>query len=224
MVGWTSLLVILLCKAVTLSLSCDWLRHYGHLSNASLTLVQHMGGQLTDEESPLPFPYKLYRRMKSEKVASRLAFARDSLELIAGLYRHDNRSSAAWDPAETERFLMTIDRQAHGLQSCVSTQSRNDSRLRKYYRRLVKSTLCLTGGSPASWELIRRESKLHLDHLDQLMGSVMESVAASRRRRSAASRRRSSKASRRRSAASRRRSAASRRRSAVTAKQLLFCH
>uniref|UniRef100_A0A8C3G062 Uncharacterized protein n=1 Tax=Cyclopterus lumpus TaxID=8103 RepID=A0A8C3G062_CYCLU len=177
MISWTSLLVFLLCSAVTPSLGCDWLRNYGHLSNTSLTLIQHMGGQLTDEESPVSFPYRLYQCIKSDEMESQLAFARDSLELIAGLYRHENRSSATWDTDETERFLMTIDRQTDVLKSCVS-----NSRLRRYYRRLVKSTLYRTGGSPASWELIRKESKLHLDQLDLLVGFVVDSATDSRRR------------------------------------------
>ncbi|GLD71114.1 interferon a3-like isoform X2, partial [Lates japonicus] len=63
----------------------------------------------------------------------------------------------------------------------VSTNKRADGQLRKYYRRLEKKTLYLTGGAPASWELIRKETKLHLDQLELLVASIR---AATRRRRS----------------------------------------
>ncbi|GLD57859.1 interferon a3-like isoform X2, partial [Lates japonicus] len=114
-------------------------------------------------------------------VESRLVFIRDSLELILNLYHHDNRSSVAWDTDKMDRFLMSVDRQIDGLNTCVSTNKRADGRLRKYYRRLEKKTLYLTGGAPASWELIRKETKLHLDQLELLVASIR---AATRRRRS----------------------------------------
>ncbi|XP_074513247.1 interferon a3-like isoform X1 [Sebastes fasciatus] len=186
MINWTGLLLVL-CSSLTPVLCCDWLRHYGHLSNTSLTLVQRMGGQLTEEMSPVYFPSKLYKRIKNDTVESQLVFIRTSLELIAGLYNHDNRSSVAWDTDTTERFLMTIDSQTDGLNSCVPTNRRN-IKLKKYFRRLETSTLYRTGGSAASWELIRKESKRHLEMLDVLVGFINESsaAAAGRRRRSAA--------------------------------------
>ncbi|XP_054463151.1 interferon phi 1 [Anoplopoma fimbria] len=179
MIIWTCLLAFLLCIAGTPVLCCDCLRHYGHLSNASLTLVQTMGGQLTDQESPVPFPYKLYKYIRNAKVDKQLVFIRDSLELIAGLYRHDNLSSITWDTDKTEHFLMILHRQEDELKSCVSTHSRKVSALRKYYRKLNKSTLYRTGGGPASWEIIRKETKKHLVQLDLLVGFVVESAADS---------------------------------------------
>nr|XP_046270595.1 interferon a3-like [Scatophagus argus]XP_046272377.1 interferon a3-like [Scatophagus argus] len=171
MFSWTSLLFIL-CSALTPALCCDWLSHYGHLSNTSLTLIRLMGGQLTQQESPVSFPFKLYERVHKEEVKSQLAFIRDSLELISGLYRHDNLSSVTWDTDKTDHFLMSIDRQTEELNTCVPTNRPADSKLRKYYRRLVRSTLCRTGGSPASWELIRKETKEHLQQLDLLVSSI----------------------------------------------------
>ncbi|XP_068581709.1 interferon phi 1 [Cebidichthys violaceus] len=173
MTSWTRLILVLLCSAVSPVLGCDCVRNYGRLSNTSLTLVQVMGGQLTDQESPVPFPYRFYKRVKKDEVESQVIFIRDSLELIAGLYRHDNRSSVTWDTDKTESFLMTIDRQTEDLKSCVSTHRRkNMSGLKRYYRKLEKKTLYRTGGSPESWELIRKETKLHLKHLDLLAASL----------------------------------------------------
>ncbi|XP_070779902.1 LOW QUALITY PROTEIN: interferon phi 1 [Enoplosus armatus] len=180
MFSWTGLLFIL-CT-LTPALCCDWLRHYGHVSNSSLTLIQHMGGQLTKQESPVSFPYKLYRRIQKAEVETKLVFIRDTLELISDLYRHGNLSSFTWDTDKTEHFLISIHRQTDGFNSCVSTNKSADSRLRKYYRRLATHTLYRTGGSAASWELIRKETKLHLDQLDLLVASIRASPAASRRR------------------------------------------
>ncbi|XP_042372703.1 interferon a3-like, partial [Plectropomus leopardus] len=146
MLSWAALLLVL-CSSLSSVLCCDWLSHYGHLSNTSLILLRHMGGELTRQECPVPFPYRLYERIRNSSVESQLVFIKDSLELIAGLYHHDNRSSVAWDTDKTEHFLMTIHRQMDGLSSCVSTSRLADSKLRKYYRRLETSTLYRTGGS-----------------------------------------------------------------------------
>ncbi|XP_076608558.1 interferon a3-like [Chaetodon auriga] len=181
MFSWTGLLVVL-CGALAPALCCDWLRHYRRLSNASQTLVLVMGGELTKDRSPVSFPYKLYESMYKAEVESQLVFIRDSLELISDLYHHDNLSSANWDTVKTEDFLMNIHRQTEELNGCVSTNKRADSKLGKYYRRLKRSTLSRTGGSTASWELIRKATKLHLDQLDLLVVFIRASAESSRRR------------------------------------------
>lgn len=110
------------------------------------------GGQLTEQESPVSFPYKLYSSIRkaevinqsvnqssalsatqkagfltwlslSLQVESQLVFIRDSLELISDLYLHNNRSSVTWDTDKTEHFLMSIHRQTDGLKGCVSRQT-----------------------------------------------------------------------------------------------------
>ncbi|XP_035525632.1 interferon a3-like [Morone saxatilis] len=101
---------------------------------------------------------------------SQLVFIRDSLELISDLY--DNFTSSTWDAVKTEHFLIIIHSQTHGLNSCVSTKKRADNRLRRYYKRLARCTLDRTGRSAASWELIRKETKLHLDQLHMLVASI----------------------------------------------------
>ncbi|XP_028268214.1 interferon phi 1 [Parambassis ranga] len=166
----TSLLFIL-CSVLNSALCCDWLRNYGHLNNNSQTLIKHMGGPLTEEESPVPFPYRLYELTEKAEMQSQLVFIRYSLEMISGLYRHDNLSIATWDTIKTEHFLMSIDRQIEELNHCVSTKMQPDSRLRRYYRRLAM-TLHHTGGSAASWELIRKETEHHLIQLEMLVASI----------------------------------------------------
>ncbi|XP_071319983.1 interferon a3-like isoform X2 [Trachinotus anak] len=179
MISWTGLFI--LCSVLSPALCCDWLRHYGHYSNISLTLIRLMGGQLTEEESPVSFPYKLYKHIRNTEVGSQVVFIRDSLVQISDLYRHDNLSFVTWDTDNTNRFRMSIDRQIDSLNTCVRTNKQVDNSLRNYYRRLRARTLNRTGGSPGSWELIRKETQLHLEQLDLLVNSIRPSAAASRR-------------------------------------------
>ncbi|GLD71118.1 interferon a3-like isoform X1, partial [Lates japonicus] len=117
MIGLTVL--FLLCAVLAPALCCDWLTHYSRYSNISRTLILHMGDPLTTEESKVSFPYRLYKDIRNTEVESRLVFIRDSLELILNLYHHDNRSSVAWDTDKMDRFLMSVDRQIDGLNTCV---------------------------------------------------------------------------------------------------------
>ncbi|XP_042249585.1 interferon phi 1 [Thunnus maccoyii] len=172
-----------LCSALTPALCCDWLdQRFSNVNNECLTHLKLMGDPLTEEESPVPFPYDLYQSMRNTQVLeSQLLFIRDSLKLISKLYRHGNRSSVAWDTDKTEHFLMNIHRQTKELNNCFSVKKKVNVTLRKYYKRLTKSTLDRTGGSAAYWELIRMETKRHLDQLEMLVSIITS------RRRSAAS-------------------------------------
>ncbi|XP_031162789.1 interferon phi 1 [Sander lucioperca] len=164
--------LIFLIATLTPVLCCDWLGHYSHLSNKSMTLLRLMGAEDSKHDSPLSFPYKFYRRIQNNTVESQLVFIRDSLELIEGLYLHNDHSSVAWDTDRTDRFLMTLERQREGISRCLSTKRRADSRLRKYYRRL--ETLLHTGGSSASWEMIRVVTYGHLHQLDLLVNFMVK--------------------------------------------------
>uniref|UniRef100_A0A8P4KCX4 Uncharacterized protein n=1 Tax=Dicentrarchus labrax TaxID=13489 RepID=A0A8P4KCX4_DICLA len=165
-------LLFVLCGALTPVLCCDWLERYHKLSNDSLVHIQLMGGGLTEQQSPVPFPDKLYRQIYKAKVESQLVFIRDNLELIGCLYRHDNLSSASWDPIRIKHFLDIIYRQAEEVTACMSTNRTTNPRLRDFYRRLSNSTVTPTGGSVASWELIRKQTVRLLQRLDLLAASI----------------------------------------------------
>ncbi|XP_031134050.1 interferon a3-like [Sander lucioperca] len=139
--------LIFLFATLTPVLCCDWLGNYGHRSNKSMILLSLM-------------------------VDSQLVFIRDSLELIEGLYLHNDHSSVAWDTNRTASFLSTLKSQRKGISRCLSTKRRADSRLRKYYRRL--ETLLHTGGSSASWEMIRVVTYGHLHQLDLLVNFMVK--------------------------------------------------
>ncbi|KAF7645723.1 hypothetical protein LDENG_00199330 [Lucifuga dentata] len=167
-------MLLLLCSTMTFALCCDWLRHYAHLNNDTLSLLDHMGGPLTQQESPVNFPYRLYEEMKKAKEESQLLFIRNSIELISDLYHSGNQSSVTWNNETTHNFLITMDRQAEELSLCVSTNRKPNSKLRRYYRRL-KNTVYHSGGSTVSWELIRKETQRHLELLQLLVASITAS-------------------------------------------------
>uniref|UniRef100_A0A3Q3K406 Uncharacterized protein n=1 Tax=Monopterus albus TaxID=43700 RepID=A0A3Q3K406_MONAL len=160
-------LVLILCTVLTPALCRDCLSHYGHYSNISLTLIHNMGGPMTQEDGPVPFPEKLYRHIRKAEVETQLIFIRDSLMEIASLYRHGNWSSVTWDAIKTTGFLSSIHRQIDELNKCVSEHT------------LQLFTLDSTGGSTACWEWLRKQTQLHLDQLDLLVNSLR---AAARRR------------------------------------------
>ncbi|XP_029363833.1 interferon a3-like [Echeneis naucrates] len=180
MISWTGLLV--LCSTLSPALCCDWLRHYGHYSNMSLSLLRLMGGQVTEQESPVPFPYRFYISIRTTEVRSQVVFVRDSLVQIADLYRHGNLSSVTWDTDRTNGFRMSLDRQIDELRSCTKDQAsmnqQKKNSLRKYYKKLRTRTLEQTGGGSAYWQLIRKETQLHLEQLDLLVNSIRSSVVS----------------------------------------------
>ncbi|KAL3986443.1 chorion-specific transcription factor GCM [Sarotherodon galilaeus] len=184
MVTWTGLLFVL-CGALTSALCCDWLTLYKHPSKEARDLLTLMGDQLTEQHPsvhPVRFPKHLYKQMRNSEVESKLVFIRDSLQLIFCLYHHDNLSAAPWGVDKTEGFLTVIHRQITELSACVSTNSPANSRLRSYYRTLANSTLSCSGCSTASWQLLRKETKLRLDQLELLVASIRVPASASRRR------------------------------------------
>ncbi|CAL8272964.1 unnamed protein product [Lota lota] len=167
--------------------SCDWLRLYGDLSNDSMSLLDQMGGAMTDQECPVLFPESSYRHIQKAKVEEKLEFIGDSLMQIIQLY-NGNLSSVSWDQNKTELFLITMDRQAREINSCAmankqkaqrtarqtdsQAETQTHKRLAHYYKKLLRVTVHRMGGSAASWELIRKESKKHLERLDLLQASL----------------------------------------------------
>uniref|UniRef100_A0A3P9B3R3 Interferon a3 n=1 Tax=Maylandia zebra TaxID=106582 RepID=A0A3P9B3R3_9CICH len=173
MVTWGLLFV--LCGALTPALCCDWLTHYKQPSKEARGLLTLMvSTALTPDACSSPLSLSL-------QVDSKLVFIRDSLQLIFCLYRHDNLSAAPWGADKTEGFLTVIHRQIMELSACVSTNSPANSRLRSYYRTLA-NILCVQGCSTASWQLLRKETKLRLEQLELLVASIRVPAAASRRR------------------------------------------
>uniref|UniRef100_A0A672Z2T7 Uncharacterized protein n=1 Tax=Sphaeramia orbicularis TaxID=375764 RepID=A0A672Z2T7_9TELE len=167
---WTAVLVFLFSNTLTSALRCDWLKHYGHRSNECLNLLEDMGGQLIQEDGRDRCPYRLYSRIRNTQVESQVVFIRDSLEHILRLYDHGNRSSVTWDTVNTEHFLLCLRSQIDKLNGCVS------KRPRVYVVRVS-----FRGSSAESWELIRKNTKEHLEQLHLLVNSIRHQQEAEHR-------------------------------------------
>ncbi|CAL8302655.1 unnamed protein product [Merluccius merluccius] len=142
------------------------------------------GGEITDQECPVSFPESFYRHVRKAEVEEKLSFIGDSLTHISKLYSHCNLSSVSWDQNKTESFLITMDRQATEINSCVrankqtamqrdgQADTQTHMKLAHYYKKLLRSTVLRMGCSAASWELIRQQSMQHLEMLDMLHASI----------------------------------------------------
>uniref|UniRef100_A0A3P8VJA1 Uncharacterized protein n=1 Tax=Cynoglossus semilaevis TaxID=244447 RepID=A0A3P8VJA1_CYNSE len=137
--------VLVLLSHLTVALCCDSLTQYSHYSSISLKLVDNMGGQLSGQDPPVYFPYRLYRRIRCSREERQLSFVRESLELIFDLYRTNNTYPATWEKNTIQHFLISLERLMDTLDQCVSNkyQCRN-IKLRKYYRKLIKRTVHAT--------------------------------------------------------------------------------
>ncbi|KAM9843917.1 interferon a3-like [Aulostomus maculatus] len=174
-------LLLVLASILTPASCCSWLDlRYHELSEESLSLLREMGGKMTNEEIGVSFPSKLYRDVNNSEVALQLLFIRDSLEMISELYENVSSSGVAWVANKTQNFQHVIHRQAQELSQCVSMNKTINIRLRRYFHRL-KVALQQKGGSPAAWEMIRSETKTHLQQLHLLVSSILHPSATSRR-------------------------------------------
>uniref|UniRef100_A0A3Q3A0Y7 Interferon a3-like n=1 Tax=Kryptolebias marmoratus TaxID=37003 RepID=A0A3Q3A0Y7_KRYMA len=177
---WTTGTIFIFCSALSSALCCDWFTHYSDLRNSSMTLIEVMGGDFTNEQCPVAFPYNLYKKMEKRNMESQLLFIRNSLKQIYDLYRYGNLSSTAWDFVKTLDFLESVNRQIKELDSCVT-----NSGMANYFRNLKNVTLQQTDSSSACWEIIRKETKRHLDQLDLLgnrLGDAFRGRSATTRR------------------------------------------
>nr|XP_061805646.1 interferon a3-like [Nerophis lumbriciformis] len=167
--------VLILFGFLVPTLCCDWLRQYMDLSDECLSKLQNLGGPVTNEEFQLPFPRKLYRQAKKSQAACKWMFIRDNLGHILDLYQDLDALRVGWDANNLEDLLVLLDRQKTELSECISAvKTRCDwsKPLQRYYTRLSNVTLNGTEGSSAQWELIRSETKMHLERLHLLVAGA----------------------------------------------------
>uniref|UniRef100_A0A3Q2XNE7 Interferon a3-like n=1 Tax=Hippocampus comes TaxID=109280 RepID=A0A3Q2XNE7_HIPCM len=175
---WTEVILILFGVFVP-TFCCDWLRRYTDLSDRCLSLLWDLGGPITEEEFPLPFPRQLYKRVEKSQVRPALTFVRNNLGHILDLYQQVNTSRVGWDADTLEEMLIVMHRQEEELSLCVCILSfrmrliltPNDS-LGRYYVRLTNATLNGTDGDSNMWELIRSETKMHLQQMHLLVAAM----------------------------------------------------
>ncbi|XP_037113235.1 interferon phi 1 [Syngnathus acus] len=167
--------VFVLVGVLVPTLCCDWLKRYTDLSDRCLSLLRDLGGPITNKEFPLPFPRKLYQQVKKSEAACKVTFVRNNLGHILDLYEQVNVSRVGWDADNLEELLIVVHRQKAELSACISPAKMEgcfSKELRHYYGSLTNATLNGTEGSSASWELIRSETKMHLQKLHLLVAAM----------------------------------------------------
>ncbi|XP_061701865.1 interferon phi 1 isoform X2 [Syngnathoides biaculeatus] len=165
--------VLVVFGALASALRCNWLRRYTDLSNECLILLRGLGGPITQEEFPLPFPRKLYRLAEKSQAACKVTFVRDSLGHLLDLYLEADPPRVGWHPGRVDDLLNILYRQKDELNSCLPPGKAGcfSQKLRRYYKRLSRAAFNGTV-SGAGWELIRSETKMHLQQLHLLVAAM----------------------------------------------------
>uniref|UniRef100_A0A8K9VBG1 Lipoxygenase domain-containing protein n=1 Tax=Oncorhynchus mykiss TaxID=8022 RepID=A0A8K9VBG1_ONCMY len=124
MQGWTCICLII-CSMQSVCHCCDWIRHhYGHLSAEYLSLLDQMGGDITEQEAPVFFPESLYRRIELADVKTRIltfhvlicfSIAVLTQRYIDGII--EPYSAVTWDKKKLDDFLNILEGQFENLKS-----------------------------------------------------------------------------------------------------------
>ncbi|KAL6094562.1 uncharacterized protein ACO6RY_15942 [Pungitius sinensis] len=173
--------MFLVCVSLSLyssasSLSCRWVHHkFSHLSKRSMDLLDTMAHNSTNttEDAEINFPNNLYNQASKASAEDKLRFSVQILEEMVALFEEDH-SNASWEEQTVEHFLMVVTQQAEGLHSCIKSHGhkKKNMKLEMYFKRLSRRVLEHMGHSAESWELIRKEMKVHLMKTDQLVLSL----------------------------------------------------
>uniref|UniRef100_A0A4W5K2D4 Interferon a3-like n=1 Tax=Hucho hucho TaxID=62062 RepID=A0A4W5K2D4_9TELE len=169
MQSWTCIFLIV-CSMQSVCHCCDWIRHhYGHLSAEYLSLLDQMGGDITKQNAPVFFPTSLYRHIDDAEFEDKVRFLNETIFEITKLF-DGNMKSVTWDKKNLDDFLNILERQFENLNSCVS----NGHCLLIDVLHILNSTVLhrLYNYSAQAWELIRKETKRHLQRLDILAAQM----------------------------------------------------
>nr|XP_029491402.1 interferon a3-like [Oncorhynchus nerka] len=158
--SWTCIFIII-CSMQSVCHCCDWIRHhYGLLSAEYLSLLDQMGGDITEQEAPVFFPELLYRRIDDAKFEDQVIFRNETIYQITKLF-DGNMKAVTWDKKKLDDFLNILERQFENLKSCVSPAEKPERRLKRYFKKLNRKVLRKMNYSAQAWELIRKETKHH---------------------------------------------------------------
>uniref|UniRef100_A0A674DBA0 Uncharacterized protein n=1 Tax=Salmo trutta TaxID=8032 RepID=A0A674DBA0_SALTR len=132
MQSWTCLFLII-CSMQSVCHCCDWIRHhYGHLSSEYLSLLDQMGGDITEQDAPVFFPTLLYRHIDEAKVKTRIMTYHVLICFSIAV---------TWDKKKLDDFLNILERQLENLNSCVSPAKKPERRLKRYFKELNRKVL-----------------------------------------------------------------------------------
>ncbi|KAJ7992165.1 hypothetical protein DPEC_G00275700 [Dallia pectoralis] len=164
-------LFLILCCTQSACHGCEWIRHqFGTLSGLYLTQLDEMGGNITQQEVPVVFPEFLYERTNDTQYVDQVRFLNETIHEITELF-DENMDAVTWDKKKLGDFLILLHRQFTNLKSCVLPARRPDKTLKHYFKEL-KKVLRKMNYSAQAWELIRKETKYHLQKLDLLVANM----------------------------------------------------
>uniref|UniRef100_A0A8C7FQJ7 Uncharacterized protein n=1 Tax=Oncorhynchus kisutch TaxID=8019 RepID=A0A8C7FQJ7_ONCKI len=152
------------CSMQNVCHCCDWIRHhYGHLNAEFLSL-------------PVFFPKSLQKHRFLNETIYQITklFDGNIVELFYHylstytLFYH-NIKGGTRDKKNLDDFLNILERQFENLNFCVSPAKKPERRLKHYFKKLIFFFVS-SNYSPQSWELIRKETKRHLQRLDMIIG------------------------------------------------------
>ncbi|XP_035997592.1 interferon a3-like [Fundulus heteroclitus] len=164
-------------------LSCRWMDHkFRQYSENALNLLDVMANNGTNstedgEQTHEAFPYHLYSQASKASAEGKLSFTVHILREVSALFEEDY-SSSSWQEITVEHFLNVVNKQADELHSCIGApghMKKRNTKLHLYFKRLSNEILKQMGHSAESWELIRREIKVHLIRADRLVSSLLTS-------------------------------------------------
>eukprot|EP00063_Salmo_salar_P073418 XP_014048253.1 PREDICTED: interferon a3-like isoform X3 [Salmo salar] len=140
MQSWTCICLII-CSMQSVCHCCDWIQHhYGHLSSEYLSLLDQM-------------------------FEDQVRFRNETIYQITKLF-DGNMKAVTWDKKKRDDFLNILERQFENLKSCVSPAKKPERRLKRYFKELNRKVLRKMNYSAQAWELIRKETRRHLQRLD----------------------------------------------------------
>ncbi|XP_041737975.1 interferon a3-like isoform X2 [Coregonus clupeaformis] len=151
---------------------CDWIRnHYGLLSAEYLSLLDQMGGDITEQDAPVLSPTSLYRHIDDAEFEDKVRFLNETIYQIKKQF-DGNMKAVTWDKKNLDDFLNILERQFENLNSCVSPAMKPERRLKRYFKKLNRKVLRKMNYSAQAWELIRKETQRHLQRLEILVGKM----------------------------------------------------
>ncbi|XP_031681822.1 interferon a3-like [Oncorhynchus kisutch] len=142
---------------------CDWIRHhYGHLNAEFLSLLDLI---VSYQHTPILFIiFFLHVHVEFEV---KVRFLNETIYQITKLFDgNHNIKGGTRDKKNLDDFLNILERQFENLNFCVSPAKKPERRLKHYFKKLI----FFFNYSPQSWELIRKETKRHLQRLDMIIG------------------------------------------------------
>ncbi|XP_035254784.1 uncharacterized protein LOC118217093 [Anguilla anguilla] len=155
---------------------CNWIQHgFRRVSGESLSLLSEMGGDITDARVHVPFPKTLYTSIHKAQVDDKVKFLHEFIDQIIKLF-DGNLDAVTWNRLKLTHFRAALHRQSGELQKCVSSASKYEKRLNRYFRKLKKNVLKQKKYDAHSWELIRREVLRHLKMLDLISAAMKAPV------------------------------------------------